>query len=406
MNLSLKIAGEGLDDFYPYELALEEGFSKVYRAELMVFTRRRRDQKKLRELLERKATVIISQRLPGGTVSRLRYLHGIITAAADLGVVSRGKSADCYRHVITIESELARLRHTRLINPYYRKTPPDIIEEIFSHYGIKGEFSSSFINRSSFSKNLMFDQTEISDLDFILQVMELYGISWTYVHGKASQGSLGQAELYFSEGNRYPPAFYEYSDKRKVPEIERFDFMDYDAGKDVWKMDRWRMESRIGAEGLEVSAPYPLANYGSQEWRWGDVKPGKRHYDYGTLFHGFDRQTPNSEIDADIKRIIEAFRTAFAAERENWSGGTQNIAVLPGLVFELRHFQGAGDGNVICALVTDSALRFRVHWPRDLAAPPLGEEPGELSQVEFSSVDWGKDSEKRFCRNGRRGKGV
>jgi hypothetical protein len=236
--------------------------------------------------------------------------------------------------------------------------------------------------------------------------MELYGLSWTFVHGKTPQGGLGTAELHFSEGSRFPQAVYEYSDKRKIPEIERFDFMDYGEGRDVWKMDSWRMEGNIGIEGLEVTAPYPLANYGSQEWRWGEAKPGKRYYNYGTLFHGYVRQTPNNEIDTDIKRIIESFRIAFAVERENWTGATQNIAAMPGLVFELRHFQGSADGKVICALVTDSALRFRVHWPRDLAATPAGEEPGELSQVEFSSIDWGKDSEKRFCRKKRHGIGV
>jgi len=405
LNLSLKIAGGGFDDFYPYELSLEEGLSRVYRGELSVFTQKRREQKDLRELLEQKATLVISQRLAGGSIVRSRYLHGIITSAADLGVVSRGKGSECYRHIIIIESDLARLRHTSLICPYYRKTPPDIIEEILSHYGIEGKFSSEFINRSSFSKNLMFDQAEVSDLEFISGIMELYGISWNFIHGKTSRENVGTAELYFSEGSRYPQVFYEYSDKRKVPEIEQFDFLDYDEGRNVWKMDKWRMESRIGVEGLEVSAPYPMTNSGSREWSWGGVKPGKRYYNYGSLFHGYIRQTPNDEIDADIKRSIEALKTCFTVDCENWNGGTQTIAVMPGLVLNLRHFRGSGDNGIISAFVTDSTLRFRAKWPKGLAAPPSGEEPTETAQLEFKAMDWGNDSEKRFCRNSRYCKG-
>jgi len=243
----------------------------------------------------------------------------------------------------------------------------------------------------------MFEQTDISDLDFIYNIIGMYGISWTFVHEKAADGSLGTAQLDFSEGSRFPQPFYEYSDKRKISEIEQFDFLDYNESKNIWKIDSWHMESTIGVEGMEVSAPYPQTNYGSTEWRWGDVQPGKRYYNYNMLFHGYERGTPKEEIDADIKRILEAKRVALAAERENWKGCAENIALMPGLIFELKHFQGAKDDTVISAMVRDSRLHIRSLWPRDMAAPPDGKEPGELVQTEFKAVDWGKDSEKRFC---------
>ena len=407
MNLSLKIAGDDYDDFYPYELSLEEGFSKVYRAELTVFTKNRREQKDMRKLLERKASLVVSQRLTGGQITRHRYVHGIITGTTSLGIVSRGedgnKGAACFRHVITIESELSHLRHTSLNCPYYRKTPPDIIEEIFSRYGIRAEFPDKYINRSNFSKNVMFEQTDISDIDFIHRIMDMYGLSWTFAHGKVSQSGLGTAELFFSEGSRFPPPWYDYSDKRKIPEIERFDFMNYDERQNVWKMDRFSMESGIGVDGLEVTAPYPQENHGSREWRWGSIGPGKRYHSYKSLFHGYERGTPPEGIDADMQRMLEARRIAHTIAKENLDGAAENIALMPGLIFELKHFLGPSSDAALTALVTDSRLHVRAMWPRDLAAPPAGEEPGELARVEFSAKDWGMDSENRFCRIERHG---
>ena len=247
----------------------------------------------------------------------------------------------------------------------------------------------------------MFEQVDVSDLDFIRHITDLYGISWIFTHEKAADGDLGTARLDFSEGSGFPRPVYEYSDKRKVPEIEQFDFLDYDGSKNIWKMDGWRSGSVIGVEGLEVSAPYPQTNQGSLEWRWGNVEPGRRCHNYNSLFHGYERGTPHEEIDADVKRIIEAQRIAFAAGRETLSGSAENILLMPGLVFELKHFQGTKDTAPVSALVMDSRLLIRCLWPRDMAAPPGGNDPGELAQAEFNAIDWGKDSEKRFCRIGK-----
>ncbi|MDR3147560.1 MAG: phage late control D family protein, partial [Treponema sp.] len=311
MALTLKISGGGYDDLFPYELVLEEGFSLVYRAELTVLSASLHPHGDLKDLLDRTVSLGISQRISGGLVERNRYLHGIITGIVSSGLVSEGGKTNCYRYIITIESELARLRHTRFSHPYYRKTPPDIIEEILAGYQIRGQFADSLVNRGSYSKNLKFDQVNSSDLDFIYYLMELYGLSWTFAHGPPSKNGLGSAELRFTEGSRFPPPVYEYSDKRKVPEIEHFDFVNYDEKQGLWKLDGWRMESGIGVDGLEITAAYPETNFGSREWRWGDDQPGKRYHSYASLFHGYERRTPAGEIDDDIKKIIGVRRLSF-----------------------------------------------------------------------------------------------
>jgi hypothetical protein len=82
---------------------------------------------------------------------------------------------------------------------------------------------------------------------------------------------------------------------------------------------------------------------------------------------------------------------------ENWTGRAENILLLPGLIFELGHFYGSKDNSRITALVTASRLRVRSLWPKDMAAPPQDAETGELAEMSFGAVDWGKDSAKRFC---------
>jgi uncharacterized protein involved in type VI secretion and phage assembly len=396
-KLSLKISEGGYDDLFPYELFLEEGLSYVYRAELTVLTTTLHPQKDLTGLLGRAVSLSVLQGLSGGLVTRCRYLHGIITGIASPGIVSGGEKTNCYHHVITIESELARLRYTRLTHPYYRKTPPDIIEEILAKYQIRGQFTDSFVNRSAYSKSLKFDQVNVSDLDFMQYLMDLYGLSWTSVHGPVSKNSLGNAELYFTEGNRFPQPFYEYSDKRKVPEIESFDFASYDEKQNVWKLKGWRMENVIGVEGMEINAAYPETNFGSREWRWGENDPGKRFHSYNSLFHGYEQRTAAGEIDRDIKKILEARRLSVLLARERWSGRAENIIIMPGLIFELGHVYGSGDTKRLTALVTESRLHVRSLWPADMAALPDDAETGELTAVEFGAADWGKDSEKRFC---------
>jgi uncharacterized protein involved in type VI secretion and phage assembly len=396
MNLSVKIGGGGYDDFFPYELVLEEGFSRVYKAELTVLTGTLRLQKDLRELMDSNISLAISQRIGGGLVVRSRFLHGIITGVVNFGVIDRGKKTSCYRHVITVEGDLARLRHTRFSHPFYRKTPAGIIEEILAKYNIRGQFAEDYINCSDFSKNLMFEQVNEPDLDFMRHVMELYGLSFSSVY-PASKNGLGKADLYFSEGYRFPQPLYEYSDKRKIPGVEKFDFESYDQGRNLWKIDGWRMENRIGVDGLEITAPYPELNYGSREWRFGDSGEGKRYYRYDSLFHGYERGTPPGEIDADIKKIIQARRHSFLLEKQRYAGRAENIVFMPGLIFDLGHFYGPGDNSPITALVTGSRLHVRSLWPGDISSPPADAETGELARLEFSAIDWGKDSEKRFC---------
>jgi uncharacterized protein involved in type VI secretion and phage assembly len=111
----LRLAGKTYIDFYPYELFLEEGISRVHKAELTVLTKEPHTQEELLSILDKSASLTVSQSL--GTVSRSRYLHGIVTGIKSMGVFSNGKQNDCYSHILTIEGEFARLRFNRAAAP-------------------------------------------------------------------------------------------------------------------------------------------------------------------------------------------------------------------------------------------------------------------------------------------------
>jgi hypothetical protein len=88
-------------------------------------------------------------------------------------------------------------------------------------------------------------------------------------------------------------------------------------------------------------------------------------------------------------------------EKEEWHGRAESILPMPGLLLTLVNFQGFRDSGTISAMVTDSRLHIRAIWPQDFAAPPPDAETGELIESEFKAVDWGTESEKRFCGNDR-----
>jgi uncharacterized protein involved in type VI secretion and phage assembly len=347
-------------------------------------------------LLDKGISLTLTQKLGDAKTGRTRYLHGIVTAVRSAGVFSNGKVKDCYSYVLTIEPELARLGFTRLTAPYYRMNPADIFESILDKYGLKAWIEGAYCSRTKYGKNLLFDQSETSDLDFLRAIAELYGISFTFVHPETQAGALGVADLYFSDGETFPLSPLAYSDKREEPRTVNFDFLGFDEGRQVWKMDSWVMTKTIGFEGYKLNASYPNANYGSQQWKWGKTEKGARYAAYSRLFHGYDRQVETEEVDADIRLILDAKRRVAEAAASRWTAGAANLALRPGLILELRHFYGMKDTELITALVTGITLHHRVRWPADLAVRMEGA-GGEISEVRGECMDWGGSAEKRFC---------
>jgi uncharacterized protein involved in type VI secretion and phage assembly len=397
-SLTLRLAGGGYEDLYPWNLVLEEGFSRLYRGELTVLSEKAHALQELRGLLDRGISVSMTQtlRIVESGVRRTRYLHGIVTEVRSAGVFSDGKKKDCYSYVLTIEPELARLKFTRQTAPYYRMNPLDIFETILTKYGIPARMKQNYISRAQYGRNLLFDQSETSDLDFLAGIAGLYGISFTFLHPKP-RGDLGVADIYFSDGQQFPLSDIAYSDKREEPRIVSFDFLKAAEGQNIWKMDSWVMSNSIGFEGLKLNATYPNTNYGSEGWKWGKTETGSRYAGYNRLFHGYDSRAETGEVDDDIALILEARRLAAEQDKSRWTAAAPNLVLRPGLILSLGHFYGSKDREFITALVTGITLRHRARWPADLAAAKAEEAGGEFTEVRAACVNWGKEAEKRFC---------
>jgi hypothetical protein len=389
---SLRFSGGGFTDFYPYELELKEGLSRVFRGKLALLSGTRHTMEELADLLDQRVSLSLTQRLADERTYRTRWLHGIVSAVECGGIITGAGKQDCYLTVLTIEPALARLRHTLHSESFSRLNPADIAERILARSGIEGFFAEDYIDRRKYGQHLLFVESDESRLDFLERILRLYGLSYTFRHPKAEASQLKDEELYFSDGERFPVSDVAYSDNRKVPAVKRFDFLSKDEGQSLWKMDGWTMESCIGMDGINLSAPYPESSRRNYEWRRGT---GSRFYDYTSQFHAYERGTMEAEVDADLKLILDASYLALHLAKTSWEGAAENLELLPGVMLELAHFYGSGDKDLITALVTGSWLRARTVWPADMAAPPEAAQ-GELVELRISCIDFGRDSQKRF----------
>jgi uncharacterized protein involved in type VI secretion and phage assembly len=395
-NMTLRLAGGGYEDLYPWDLVLEEGFSRLYRGELTVVSELKHTLGEFSGILDKGISIALAQKLGDGKTLRTRYFHGIVTEIRNAGMFSNGKVKDCYSYVFVIEPELARLKFTRLTAPYYRMNPPDIVEAILNKYGIKARIEQNYVSRTKYGRNLLFDQSESSDLDFLKSITGLYGVSFAFTHPKNQNTALGTADLYFSDGEKFPLSGILYSDKREEPRIVNFDYLSATEDENIWKMDGWAMANAIGVDGFYLNATYPQTNYGSDQWQWGKTAKSDRHITSSRLFHSYDKNTPAVEIDADIRLILDAQRRTAEQAKSRWTAETANLALRPGLILELRHFYGMKDRELITALVTGITLHHRARWPTHLAVHMEGS-GGEITEVQGYCMDWGSGTEKRFC---------
>jgi hypothetical protein len=395
-SLTLHLAGGGYEDLYPWDLVLEEGFSRLYRGELTVLSEKKHSMEELSGLLDKGISLVITQKLGDAKTGRTRYLHGIVTEVKNGGVFSNGKVKDCYSYVFVIEPELARLKYTSLTTPYYRMNPLDVFEAVLDKYRIKGRIEQNYISRTKYGKNLLFDQSETSDLNFLKYIAGLYGISFTFVHPKNQSKTLGVSDLYFSDGFKFPLSDIVYSDKREEPRTVGFDFLSAAEDGNIWKMNDWNMTNAIGVDGFFLNTTYPQANYGSDQWKWGKTARGDRYLIGNRLFHSYEQHTQPAEIDEDIRLILEARQRVEEEAKSRWTAEAANLALRPGLILELRHFYGMKDREPITSLVTAITLRHRTRWPSYLAVRMKGADE-ELTEVRGTCMNWGGDAEKRFC---------
>jgi len=393
----IKFAGSGFEDLYPYELTLEEGFSKVYKGSLTLLSGKVHNQEALRGLVDKRVSLSISQRLGDERTVRTRFFHGVVTGAEGHGVFLGTDKQACYLYRITLEPAFARLAHTCETETFYRLNPVEACRQILDRYGLTPFIDQNYLDLRKYGEHLIFNRFGEPALSFISALLARYGLSFTFRHPGVSSSQLGAEELYFTDGFRFPVSELRYSDKRSVPPVGQYDFLSQDEGKSLWKMDTWAMEERAGFDGLEQTASYPDGSKGNYEWRRGLTDQKDHFYRYRGLWTDYTKEADHTEVDGDVKLILDARWEAMKLGKVSWSCGAANLGLLPGAIFELQHLYGMGEREVLSALVTRVYLHARTVWPPKLAVIPQIHAEGELVEVKADCIDWGKNSDKRYC---------
>ncbi len=393
-TLSLKFPKGKFDDFYLYDLTVTEGISELYRADALVLSERPYTVEQLNEALSLEATVTIAQRLEDGRTKRSRRLHGVVTEIEHDGVFYSSDKTDCFAYRLTIEPELAALRHVVRKVSYNGKTPLDVVSELLADRGLTARFVEDYVSKRPFVSDCVYNQ-ESSDFAFLKRLTAMYGLSFAFRHANADSG---RAELYFSSGECFPDnAEIAYSDGRVPAATEEFDFRKSDESRNLWRMKSFSMKRRQGIDGVALIETYPDSNVGSDKWKAGAVGAGDRRRVYTRHFHNYVRAIPRDKVDADVDLILRAKLRAFQIERDVWKGSADNLLLMPCKLFRLARFYGGGNAATVSGMVTKSVLRCRAEWPQSMTMPP--EARGETGRIEvtFEAMNRSDPANSRFC---------
>ena len=164
--LNIKFAGSKFDDFYVYDVVINEAISDLYEADVLVLSDKAYTYEQLAEALSLNVTLSITQRLSKATQKRTRWFSGVVTEVEHLGVFYASDKKDCFSYRVHIEPALAKLKYIARKAAYNRKTPVDVLSEIIAGQGLRANFSEDFISRRPFNAFGIYEQDEESDYDF------------------------------------------------------------------------------------------------------------------------------------------------------------------------------------------------------------------------------------------------
>jgi uncharacterized protein involved in type VI secretion and phage assembly len=71
-SLTLRLAGGGYEDLYPWDLVLEEGFSRLYRGELTVVSEMKHTLAEFSGILDKGISLALTQKLEDAKTTRTR----------------------------------------------------------------------------------------------------------------------------------------------------------------------------------------------------------------------------------------------------------------------------------------------------------------------------------------------
>lgn len=396
--LNIKFAGGKFEDFYVYDVTMKEAISDLYEADVLVLSDKAYTYEQLAEALFLNVTLSITQRLSKATQKRTRWFSGIVTAIEHLGVFYASDKKDCFSYRVHIEPPMAKLKYITRKAAYNRKTPIDVLSDIFAGQELSANFAEDFVSRRPFNSFGIYEQDEESDYDFLKRLTSMYGLSFSFKHLKAASNGLANTELYFSTGERFPDwAEIAYSDGRSVPAVSQFDFRTENGDKNLWKLDSWSMNRKDGYDGVMLQETYPNSNVGSYDWKVGKTEDKDKRRVYTSHFHGYARDVDKKSVDDDVALILQAKYRSFQLDKDIWKGSGDNLLLTPCRMFSLTHFYGLKNDTAISTMITQTQTHCRAKWPATLAVAPDINGNEEITEVSFSAMNYASSSGKRFC---------
>ena len=166
-----------------YSIELNESISSSFDAKLVIYLKKKLKASDLRAHLQEKAYITLRQVREDGVELRSQNIFGMVTGYRSMGLISQSTELNnrCYKYELTVQSILSRLSINRK-NCTYQGTVSDVISEVLSKYEDSIQFDFTNMNGEledlSF-KDLVFSQTNESDLAFINRLCGLFGINYT-----------------------------------------------------------------------------------------------------------------------------------------------------------------------------------------------------------------------------------
>lgn len=358
-NPNLNLFFDGCEDygFYLHELKLEEGLSKISRAELTLYSRILIRMDELSRLIGKNAAVKLEQTLERQERKQnvVRWFSGLITEVRHLGVAHDNRNEKTFACRLVIESPLINLCYTCRSRSYCSSSPQDILAAIAEEYGITLKVEESVLaNVPGFRTASDFFQSNESDYSFLLRLLAVFGLSYNFHSAALPEGASPQLPvLCISDGSVYRPA----SDLTPEPENGCFDFLcsksdEYSA---AYCMSSWEMCSRIGVDYVRIDLQSPGRPLTGEA---GDPSASRRCVLNYSPF--------GSPDGSDISEVTEHYLHSLDLNKSQWQGETVFLGAMPGVSINLRDFYGTGSADVLKTLVASSSLHFTAPWPTSL----------------------------------------
>lgn len=185
-NKELAFSNEAKIKPFVYSVILNENISSSFDAKFVIYLKKKLTASELKDHLQKKIYITLRQVRDDGVELRRQNLFGMVTGYRSLGLVSESKDSDfaCYKYELSVHSLLSRLSINRK-NCTYQGTVGDVLSTILKNYSdsIACDLTDIQGKAEDFSlKELVFSQSNESDLAYINRLCRFFGINYTLVY--------------------------------------------------------------------------------------------------------------------------------------------------------------------------------------------------------------------------------